>query len=108
MISRKTADFLRMALTQLIAEARQSYNAHNIANMNFTTMVSGRTAGDLAVTFSFSESSYGSNAASSHDPAAALEEILRRHGWSKENSCLLLSYSGDEKVEAKEDQDLTY
>lgn len=107
MLSRKTADLFRMALTALVAEAREAYNYQHISQFNFTTTVSGRTTGDLSVSFNFSENNYGYNEAKSHDPVAALEEILRRHGWSKNNSSLLLSYSGDEKVEQKEDSDNT-
>lgn len=108
MLTRKTADLFQLALTSLVAEVRTAYNEQNIANLYFHTTVSGRTTGDLSVSFSFSTSSYGGNEAKSHDPVAALEEILRRNGWSKNNSNLLLSYSGDEKVEQKEGDDPLY
>lgn len=108
MLTRKTADLFRLALTSLVAEAREAYNMQTISQFSFTTTVSGRTTGDLSVSFNFSENNYGYNEAKSHDPVAALEEILRRHGWSKNNSSLLLSYSGDENIQKKENEDPEY
>ena len=105
MITAKTSKLFTMALTSLIAEARQAYDNQHISQFNFLTTVSGRTTGDLSVVFSFSESSYGYNDAKSHDPIRALEEILRRYSWNKENSTLVLTYSGDEKVSTAEEED---
>ena len=105
MLTTKTAQLFTMAMTALVEESRKAYDAHHISHFNFTASVSGRTTGDLSVTFKFSENSYGYNDATSHDPIRALEEILRRHGWAKENTTLVLTYSGDKKVSTAEEQE---
>lgn len=105
MLTTKTAQLFTMAMTALVEESRKAYDAHHISQFNFSAEVSGRTTGDLSVTFKFSENSYGYNDATSHNPIRALEEILRRHGWAKENTTLVLTYSGDEKVSTAEEKD---
>ena len=105
MLTTKTAQLFTMAMTALVEESRKAYDAHHIGQFNFSAEVSGRTTGDLSVTFKFSENSYGYNDATSHDPIRALEEILRRHGWAKENTTLVLTYSGDEKISTAEEKD---
>lgn len=105
MLTTKTAQLFTKAMTALVEESRKAYDAHHISQFNFSATVSGRTTGDLSVTFKFSENSYGYNDAASHNPIQALKEVLRRHGWVKENTSLVLTYSGDEKVSIAEETD---
>ena len=99
-LSRFTAKALRDAIVQAAKEIREEFNSHDIAHMRLEISVSGRVTGDLKIVFGVDDSTYGT-LVTSHDLRAALFEFNRRHGWEAENEAMLLSYSGEEKLESE-------
>lgn len=82
------------ALKREIKRVRnQLKNIDEISDFSLKIEASGRVNdGDVKLTFEVSPSSYGYQAVKGRSLRAAVEEMLRRHGWQKHNDPIAISY----------------
>ena len=66
-----------------------------ISHFELTVVASGAVNdGDVKVTYSIAEDSYGTKKVKGNNVKECLSEFLRRHGWDRVNKPIAISYDG--------------
>jgi hypothetical protein len=87
----KNTAYLELVVADFARELRELLNSAGVSYMNFEVSAAGRTGdGDLLITYRVSDSQYGGNAVNGGQPQPAVEELLRRRGWTSLHQPLCL------------------
>ena len=84
------------AVKAIAQELRQCFNLADLSHLRFEVKVQGRVHGDLKVSFSMSDASWGGDV-EGHSIQPILLELFRRHGWNKRHTPQALGYNGEDK-----------
>ena len=90
MINELTAKRARDAIMALAQEVREVFDNHDKSHVYMNITVTGRTRDELKLTFSMSDTVYGSGGVTAGRAERALEELMRRGDWEKVNEAILL------------------
>ena len=76
-------------IKEITRDIRDKFSAENLSDLNIQIKISGRTDGDLKISYQVSEE-YGSNSVKANDLYDATMEYIRRHGFAKTHAPTLL------------------
>lgn len=82
----------------LAQELRRAFNHADLNHVRFSSSISGRTHGDLEISFEVSDQSWGGEV-TGNSIQAIIDELLRRHGWNKRHAPTAIGYNGEDKAE---------
>lgn len=93
----QTSVKLHQAVREAAQAVRNAFADADQKDVHFVIRVTGRTHGDLKVTYHIG-SDY-SDKAEGYTMDVATVEYLRRHAWDKKHKPELISYTGETKVD---------
>ena len=80
----------------LAQELRRAFDHADLNHVRFSASISGRTHGDLEISFEMSDQSWGGEVKAC-SIQAIMDELLRRHGWNKRHAPTAIGYDGADK-----------